>query len=62
MGDDPLLYVTQRSHYSSVVKPHIDEKGKVNRLIEGLPEHIRLSLMYAKSDTVQMFTNRFSSK
>jgi len=38
MEDDPLLYVTQRSRYFSLAEPHLDEKDKVNRLIEGLPE------------------------
>ena len=57
IGDDPLLYVTKRTRFLMLAEPHLDEKDKVNRLIEGLPEDIRLSLMYARSDTVQMFTD-----
>ena len=57
IGDDPLLYVTQRCRYLSLAEPNIDEKDKVSRLIEGLPEDIRLSIMYARSSTVAMFTD-----
>jgi len=57
VGDDPLLYVTHRCRYLSLAEPHLDEKDKVSRLIEGLPEELRLSIMYARSTTVVLFTD-----
>jgi len=57
IGDDPLLYVTQRTRYLNLAEPHLEEKDRVNRLIEGLPTDLRLSVMYARSKTVQEFTD-----
>ena len=56
VGDDPLLYVTQRCRYLALAEPHLDEKEQVSRLIQGLPDEIRLSIMYARSPTVALFT------